>query len=113
MSADPRSVADAFYGAFARREGAAMAALYSDHATFSDPVFPGLRGGSLPRRSPDAASEHLYKCTDERQSSSSPFCSRADDAAVRNLGPRGRWKTDDAERGMLAEVPSTCVMYIR
>ena len=27
MSADPRSVADAFYGAFARREGAAMAAL--------------------------------------------------------------------------------------
>ncbi|MBL9040244.1 MAG: nuclear transport factor 2 family protein [Myxococcales bacterium] len=47
MSADPRSVADAFYGAFARREGAAMAALYSDNATFSDPVFPGLRGAEV------------------------------------------------------------------
>ncbi len=47
MSADPRSVADAFYSAFARRDGAAMAALYSDNATFSDPAFPGLKGAEV------------------------------------------------------------------
>jgi ketosteroid isomerase-like protein len=47
MSADPRSVADAFYTAFARRDGAAMAALYSDNATFTDPVFPGLKGAEV------------------------------------------------------------------
>jgi len=33
-----------FYDAFARRDGAAMAACYTDDATFSDPVFRGLRG---------------------------------------------------------------------
>lgn len=31
-----------FYEAFARRDGAAMGALYHDEATFSDPVFQGL-----------------------------------------------------------------------
>lgn len=35
---------DRFYGAFARRDGAAMAACYTPDATFSDPVFPGLSG---------------------------------------------------------------------
>lgn len=35
---------DRFYAAFARRDGAAMAACYSSDARFSDPVFPGLRG---------------------------------------------------------------------
>lgn len=33
-----------FYEAFARRDGAGMAACYAPHATFKDPVFPGLRG---------------------------------------------------------------------
>jgi limonene-1,2-epoxide hydrolase len=47
MSTDPRSVADAFYSAFARRDGAAMAALYSADATFADPVFPGLKGAEV------------------------------------------------------------------
>jgi ketosteroid isomerase-like protein len=39
-----REVADRFYGAFARRDGAAMAACYAPDATFSDPVFPQLDG---------------------------------------------------------------------
>jgi ketosteroid isomerase-like protein len=33
-----------FYEAFGRREGDAMAACYAPDATFSDPVFPGLKG---------------------------------------------------------------------
>ena len=33
-----------FYAAFARRDGAAMAACYADDARFSDPVFTDLRG---------------------------------------------------------------------
>ena len=33
-----------FYAAFARRDGAAMAAAYAADATFSDPVFRDLRG---------------------------------------------------------------------
>jgi len=33
-----------FYEAFGRREGAAMAELYTPGATFSDPVFTDLRG---------------------------------------------------------------------
>jgi ketosteroid isomerase-like protein len=33
-----------FYGAFARRDGDAMAACYAPGATFSDPVFQGLAG---------------------------------------------------------------------
>jgi len=47
MSTDPRSVADAFYSAFTRRDGAAMAALYSADATFSDPAFIGLKGAEV------------------------------------------------------------------
>jgi ketosteroid isomerase-like protein len=35
---------DRFYGAFARRDGDAMAACYAPGATFSDPVFPRLSG---------------------------------------------------------------------
>ena len=33
-----------FYEAFAKRDGDAMAAAYSPDATFSDPVFPDLKG---------------------------------------------------------------------
>lgn len=36
-----------FYDAFTRRDGDAMAAVYADEATFSDPVFPGLRGREI------------------------------------------------------------------
>jgi ketosteroid isomerase-like protein len=36
-----------FYDAFARRDGAAMAALYLPDAEFSDPVFPHLRGSEI------------------------------------------------------------------
>lgn len=35
---------DKFYAAFARLDGAAMAQCYGRDATFSDPVFVGLRG---------------------------------------------------------------------
>jgi ketosteroid isomerase-like protein len=36
-----------FYDAFARRDGAAMAACYAPGARFSDPVFPGLEGDEV------------------------------------------------------------------
>lgn len=65
MSSDPRSVAEAFYSAFTRRDGAAMAELYAPDATFSDPAFPGLRGAEvgsmwkmLTRRSKDTRIEY-------------------------------------------------------
>ncbi len=35
------------YDAFARRDGAAMAACYGAEAKFSDPVFPDLRGAEV------------------------------------------------------------------
>jgi ketosteroid isomerase-like protein len=36
-----------FYQAFQRRDHATMAACYTPDATFSDPVFPFLRGGAV------------------------------------------------------------------
>lgn len=45
--AGPAAVIDAFYAAFARRDGAAMGALYHPDATFSDPVFGSLRGAEI------------------------------------------------------------------
>ncbi len=44
---DPAAVVEAFYTAFARRDGAAMGALYHPDATFSDPVFGSLRGAEI------------------------------------------------------------------
>ena len=41
------AVIKALYDAFARRDGAAMAALYLPDAEFSDPVFPKLRGAEI------------------------------------------------------------------
>lgn len=38
---------DRFYGAFARRDHATMAACYADDAHFSDPVFQDLDGGEV------------------------------------------------------------------
>lgn len=38
------SLLDEFYAAFARLDGVAMAQCYAADATFSDPVFGGLRG---------------------------------------------------------------------
>ena len=38
------SLLDEFYAAFARLDGVAMAQCYAPDATFSDPVFVGLRG---------------------------------------------------------------------
>jgi ketosteroid isomerase-like protein len=43
MHANEKLIHD-FYQAFQRRDGAAMAACYHPDATFSDPVFQGLRG---------------------------------------------------------------------
>jgi ketosteroid isomerase-like protein len=40
----PSAVIEAFYGAFAQRDGAAMAACYAPDVRFSDPVFTDLRG---------------------------------------------------------------------
>lgn len=44
---EPRAVVEALYGAFARRDGAAMGALYHPDATFSDPVFGSLHGAEI------------------------------------------------------------------
>lgn len=44
MSAEADSVIVRFYDAFARRDGAAMAACYAPDVRFSDPVFTDLRG---------------------------------------------------------------------
>ena len=43
MSAN-ESLIERFYGAFAEKDGAAMAACYAPDVRFSDPVFPDLRG---------------------------------------------------------------------
>jgi ketosteroid isomerase-like protein len=62
-----------FYAAFARRDGAAMAACYAPDATFSDPVFGNLTGGEpgsmwrmLTRRSGDLAVELVDSSADDR-----------------------------------------------
>ena len=44
MTSANENLIERFYGAFGRRDGAAMAACYAPDATFSDPVFPDLRG---------------------------------------------------------------------
>lgn len=44
MTDDHAATIRAFYEAFARRDGAAMAALYAPGVRFSDPVFGELRG---------------------------------------------------------------------
>ena len=44
MATDHLALIDSFYAAFARRDGAAMAACYAPDARFDDPAFPGLRG---------------------------------------------------------------------
>jgi ketosteroid isomerase-like protein len=63
---------DAFYAAFARLDGAAMAACYAPDATFSDPVFVGLRGEApggmwrmLTSRATDLSVELLSREADE------------------------------------------------
>jgi len=38
----------AFYQGFQRRDAEAMAACYAPDATFSDPVFQGLKGAEVP-----------------------------------------------------------------
>ena len=38
------------YAALGRRDGEAMARCYADGATFSDPVFVGLRGAEVRER---------------------------------------------------------------
>ena len=43
----PAEVIRKFYAAFQRRDHAAMAACYAPDATFSDPVFPALRGPAV------------------------------------------------------------------
>ena len=43
----PAEVIRKFYDAFQRRDHAAMAACYAPDATFSDPVFPALRGPAV------------------------------------------------------------------
>jgi uncharacterized protein len=43
VSAANEVLLDRFYAAFAARDGDGMAACYAPGATFSDPVFPGLR----------------------------------------------------------------------
>lgn len=48
MSAEQhRALITRFYEAFARKDGAAMAACYHRDARFSDPAFPNLRGADI------------------------------------------------------------------
>src|SRR5690242_14239006 len=65
---------EGFYAAFARRDGDAMAAVYAPGATFTDPVFVGLKDGEpgamwqmLTGRSKDLALE-LVECTADETS---------------------------------------------
>ncbi len=44
MTTPNESLIERFYGAFAERDGAGMSACYAPDVTFSDPVFPDLRG---------------------------------------------------------------------
>jgi ketosteroid isomerase-like protein len=44
MAAPNEGLIERFYGAFAARDGAAMAACYAPDVTFSDPVFQNLKG---------------------------------------------------------------------
>jgi limonene-1,2-epoxide hydrolase len=46
---DARAVAQAFYGAFARRDGETMANAYAPGARFTDPVFGTLEGEQVGR----------------------------------------------------------------
>jgi ketosteroid isomerase-like protein len=49
QAAAHRALVERLYAAFAARDGAAMAACYHPEATFSDPVFPLLRGAEIGR----------------------------------------------------------------
>jgi ketosteroid isomerase-like protein len=44
VTVENEAVIERFYGAFAQRDGAAMAACYAPDVRFSDPVFTDLRG---------------------------------------------------------------------
>lgn len=84
-----------FYAAFARRDGDAMAAAYAPGATFTDPVFVGLKDGEpgamwqmLTRRSADLAVELLEHDADEETG-------RARWVATYTFGPTGRRVVND------------------
>jgi ketosteroid isomerase-like protein len=74
MATANESLIERFYGAFAERDGAAMAACYAPDVTFSDPVFPELRGSDagamwrmLTGRATDLRVELLeHEAVDER-----------------------------------------------
>ena len=77
-----QALLEEFYAAFARRDGAAMAAAYSPSATFSDPVFVGLRGGEpgamwqmLTSRSKDLEVE-CVACTADETTGSAHWIAR-------------------------------------
>jgi ketosteroid isomerase-like protein len=58
---------DLFYASFARHDGAAMAACYTQDATFSDPVFVELRGdepGAMWRMLTERSSDLEVKLVD-------------------------------------------------
>jgi ketosteroid isomerase-like protein len=72
---DPSNLAllDQFYAAFARLDGEAMARCYAPDASFSDPVFVGLRGEQpggmwrmLTSRAKDLSVEVVSRDADER-----------------------------------------------
>jgi ketosteroid isomerase-like protein len=76
MSTENENLLERFYGAFAARDGAGMAACYAPDVTFSDPVFPDLRGpeaGAMWRmltgRSSDLRVELLAREADDRSGS--------------------------------------------
>ena len=73
---------EGFYAAFARRDGDTMAAAYAPRATFSDPVFVGLKDGEpgamwqlLTSRSTDLAVE-LVSCTADETAGSAHWIAR-------------------------------------
>lgn len=77
-----QALLEGFYAAFARRDGDAMAAAYGPGATFTDPVFVGLRDGEpgamwqmLTSRSTDLAVE-LVSCTADETRGSAHWIAR-------------------------------------
>lgn len=72
---DNRALIERFYEAFARRDGAAMAACYTPDATFRDPVFNlhgervGLMWRMLTERGKDLRIEHSNVVADEASGS--------------------------------------------
>jgi ketosteroid isomerase-like protein len=76
VTSPTEALIERFYGAFSERDGAAMAACYAPDVSFSDPVFPDLRGAEagamwrmLTGRAADLRVELVEREADDRRGS--------------------------------------------